>query len=83
MRSCLGFWAGLIFSVLALMGTTAATYSSVTSQIATNTVKIVDNEKADIVRQTEIKEDLNELKDSDKEIQRLLRQLIRQIPEEE
>lgn len=69
---------GLVVSVVGLGSGGLVTYVSMEKDITENHTLIEANTISDNERQENLKDDLDELKESDKEIQRLLRELIRQ-----
>ena len=69
---------GLVVSVVGLGSGGLVTYVSMEKDITENHTLIEANTITDNERQENLKDDLDELKESDKEIQRLLRELIRQ-----
>jgi len=68
--------AGLVVSILALGGTSITAWTTLNSNVTENKVLIRANSENDHERQDNLKDDLAELKENDKEIQRLLREIL-------
>jgi uncharacterized protein HemX len=70
--------AALVVSVLALGGSGITAWTTLNSNVTGNTTLIEANSVLENERQDNLKYDLEELKENDKEIQRLLRKLLEQ-----
>ena len=67
---------GLILSVLTLGAGGVGAWTTLNNNVTENHTLIIANDRADSERKNDIKEDLKELKENDKEIQRLLRRIL-------
>ena len=73
--------AGLAISILTLAIGGAGAWTKLNNNVVTNTTLITSNSESDAERAGNLRDDLRELKDNDKETQRLLRELIKQQSE--